>query len=90
MKTLLVCSNRVVIGGTMFENILKYQKLDLQLIRLEKKLNESTNKKVISEMVALVKELQGKTVKLENDAKIALKKIDELKMWTSQTKKLNP
>ena len=43
----------------MFENILKYQKLDLQLIRLEKKLNESTNKKVISEMVTLVKELQG-------------------------------
>ena len=62
----------------MFENILKYQKLDLQLIRLEKKLNESTNKKVISEMVTLVKELQGKTVKLENDAKVALKKIDEL------------
>ena len=39
----------------MFENILKYQKLDLQLIRLEKKLNESTNKKVISEIVSLVK-----------------------------------
>ena len=63
----------------MFENILKYQKLDLQLIRLEKKLNESTNKKVISEMVALVKEFQGKTVKLENDAKVALKRLEEAK-----------
>ena len=63
----------------MFENILKYQKLDLQLIRLEKKLNESAKKKVVTDMVSLVKELQGKTVKLENDAKIALAKLDNLK-----------
>lgn len=63
----------------MFENILKYQKLDLQLIKLEKKLEGSNNKKVINEMVTLIKELQAKTVKLENDAQALLKNIDDVK-----------
>ena len=57
----------------MFEDILKYQKKDLELIRLQRELETLPSKKVVSDMVALVKELQGTSVSLEKQAGVLKK-----------------
>lgn len=61
----------------MFEDILKHQKKDLELIRLQRELETLPSKKVVSDMVALVKELQGTSVSLEKQAGVLKKSYDD-------------
>ena len=47
------------------DKILQYQKKDFEIIKLERMLNESENKKITNQMVEKVKESQSKSLQLE-------------------------
>lgn len=51
------------------EKILEYQKQDLEVIKLERKLNKSEDKKIFQEMINVVKNAQNRSTKLDNEAK---------------------
>lgn len=51
------------------KDILEYQKLDMQLYRLERTVKSSEQRKTMSQMITLVKDAQAKSVELENKAK---------------------
>ena len=61
----------------MFEDILRYQKKDLELIKAQRELETLPSKKVVSDMVALVKELQGTSISLEKQAGVLIKSYDD-------------
>ena len=51
------------------DKILEYQKKDFEVVKLERILNESENKKITNDMVDKVKESQNKSLQLDKMAK---------------------
>ena len=71
----------------MLEEILEYQKKDGQLLKIEKEISESKAKKVVNQMVGIVKTAQQKLVTTEKNAAILIQKYNELtKAFDSQQK----
>ena len=62
----------------MLEEILEYQKKDGQLVKIEKEISESKAKKVVNQMVSIVKDAQQKIVLTEKNANSLIKSFDEL------------
>ena len=61
------------------KSILEYQKKDAELIKLERQLETSENKKVSGQMVSVVKEAQNQSTTLENQAKDIIASFEALK-----------
>jgi predicted nucleic acid-binding Zn-ribbon protein len=61
------------------ETILKYQELDTKLQQLEKKIESSSEKNVMNEMISYVKDAQNKSLKLEQKAKKMMEEYVALK-----------
>ena len=61
------------------KNILDYQKKDAELLKLERQLNASENKKIFTQMVSVVKETQNQSTNLENQAKEIVEGFNSLK-----------
>lgn len=61
------------------ENILKYQKLDEELYKVEQKLTNSPYKKKLNELTAVAKKSQTKSIELEAEAEKLLAEIADLK-----------
>lgn len=59
--------------------ILEYQKKDLEIIKLERILNESSNRKAINQILNIVKETQRVSVSLEKNAEEILVQYNNLK-----------
>lgn len=59
--------------------ILDYQKKDAEIIKLEKQLNFSEDKKVYTQMVAVVKDAQSKSAQLEQQAGELIENYKKLK-----------
>ena len=73
-----------------FDKILEYQKLDSELFKIERQLNEGANKKMVSELHSNMKNAQERSVKLEEKAKDLLAEIDKVKKQCKiQEEKLN-
>ena len=67
-------------GETMdLKSILEYQKKDAELIKLERQLETSENKKISNQMVSVVKEAQNQSTALENQAKEIIASFNSLK-----------
>ena len=62
----------------MFEDILNYQRKELDLRKLQRELDNLPSRKVVADMVALVKELQIKSINLEKEATELKKTYDNL------------
>lgn len=62
-----------------FNKIIEYQKKDEELIKIERDLNNNVNKKVFSEMIAVVKKAQEKSSHLENKAQALINEYNSLK-----------
>lgn len=63
----------------MIENLLKYQKLDGELYRVEQKLTNSEYKKKANELSAVAKKAQAKSAELEAEAGKLIAEIDDIK-----------
>ena len=61
------------------KEILEYQKLDMQLKKLEKQVNSSNEKNVMNQMINYVKTAQNKTLELEKSAKKLTEDYQSLK-----------
>lgn len=74
----------------MLEAILEYQKKDGELVKIEKEISESKAKKVVNQMVGIVKDAQQKIVSTEKNANVLIKNYEELsKSFLSQQKLAN-
>ena len=72
------------------EKILEYQKLDGELFKIEKRINENENKKRAEQLQESMKISQERSVRLEQNAKELLNKTDEItKQCKIQEDKLN-
>ena len=72
------------------ENILEYQKLDVELYKIEKQINENPNKKMAEQLHENMRVAQARSVKLEEKAKELLNEIDKVKKQCKiQEDKLN-
>lgn len=60
------------------EKLLEYQKKDFEIIKLERKINDSESKKVLNDMIAKVKESQNKSLQLEKVAGDLLAEYNKL------------
>ena len=71
----------------MLEEMLEYQKKDGQLVKIEKEISESKAKKVVNQMVGIVKDAQQKLMQTEKNATILIKNYDSLnKSFINQQK----
>ncbi|MDD2227459.1 MAG: hypothetical protein PHH71_02640 [Clostridia bacterium] len=61
------------------EEILNYQKKDFEIIKLERSLNESPNKKIINQIQNIVKDSQSTSAALETEAEEVLLQFNNLK-----------
>ena len=61
------------------ESLLKYQKLDEELYKVEQKLVNSPYKKKATELAGIAKKSQTKSTELENEAERLLAEIEDLK-----------
>ncbi len=61
------------------KTILEYQKKDAELIKLERQLNNNENKKIYTQMVAVVKDAQNRSNALEKQAGDLLQSYQNLK-----------
>lgn len=61
------------------ENIKKLQKLDGELIKLEREYNSSDEKQIMSKMSRYVKDAQNKSIELENTAKDIIRQYNNVK-----------
>lgn len=61
------------------ENLLKYQKLDEELFKVEQKLVNSPYRKKANELAFIAKKAQAKSTELENEAEKLINDIAELK-----------
>ncbi len=61
------------------EQILKYQELDGKLQQLERKINSSSEKSVMNQMIQYVKDAQNKSMELETQAKKMMEEYVSLK-----------
>ena len=67
--------------------MLEYQKKDGQLVKIEKEISESKAKKVVNQMVGIVKDAQQKLMQTEKNATALIKSYDELnKSFMNQQK----
>jgi predicted nucleic acid-binding Zn-ribbon protein len=71
----------------MYKEILKYQEADMEIYKIEKKIQNSDNKKTINSMVQKNKEIQELKESLETDAKNQLALMDEMQKLVSNEKK---
>ena len=62
----------------MLEAILEYQKKDGQLVKIENEISNSKAKKVVNQMVAVVKDGQQKIVSIEKNANNLIKSFQDL------------
>ena len=62
----------------MDKKILEYQKLDIKLQKINKELNNGSNKQETQELINQVKQWQNKILELEQDAKRLLSELDKL------------
>lgn len=60
-------------------SILEYQKKDAELIKLERQLDASENKKTFTQMVSVVKDAQNQSANLENQAREVVASFSSLK-----------
>lgn len=63
----------------MFENIIEYQKLDGKILTLKRNFETSQDKKMLNQVISLVKDSQAKLIELESRAKIALNEFEQNK-----------
>lgn len=63
----------------MFENIIEYQKLDGKILALKRNFESSNDKKMLNQVISLVKDSQAKLIELENKAKTALADFEQNK-----------
>lgn len=68
------------------ENLLKYQKLDEELYRVEQKLVNSPYKKKATELANIAKKSQTKSTELETEAEKLISEIEDLKQKFSINK----
>lgn len=61
------------------ENLLKYQKLDEELFKVEQKISNSQYRKKANELTAIAKKAQTKSAELEAEAEKLIADIDEIK-----------
>ena len=61
------------------ESILKYQKLDEEVYKVEQKLVNSVYRKKANELASIAKKSQAKSTELENEAERLLSEIEEIK-----------
>ncbi len=61
------------------ENLLKYQKLDEELFKVEQKLKNSPARKQAMELTAIAKKAQTRSAELENEAEKLIAEIADLK-----------
>lgn len=61
------------------KSILEYQKKDAELIKLERSLSSSENKKTFTQMIAVVKDAQNQSSALEAQAGAIIKSYESLK-----------
>lgn len=61
------------------ENLLKYQKLDEELFKVEQKLSNSPYKKKANELMGVAKKTQVKSAELETEANKLVNEINDLK-----------
>ena len=61
------------------ENLLKYQKLDEELFKVEQKLVNSPYRKKANELASIAKKAQSKSTELENEAEKLISDIADLK-----------
>lgn len=62
-----------------FSKVIDYQKKDLELIKLERSLNQSENKNIYLKMYNIVKQAQSKSLELENSANLLISEINSVK-----------
>ena len=60
------------------EKILAYQKLDNELLQLEKQINTSEDREVMNKMIAYVKDAQNRSLMLEDNAKNLLEDYKQI------------
>lgn len=60
-------------------SILEYQKKDAELLKLERQLEASENKKIFNQMVSVVKDAQNQSANLENQAREVVASFNSLK-----------
>ena len=63
----------------MIENLLKYQKLDSELYRVEQKLTNGEYKKKATELSTVAKKAQARSADLEMEAEKLIAEIDDIK-----------
>ena len=61
------------------ENLLKYQKLDEELFRIEQKISNSQYRKKANELTAVAKKTQAKSAELEAEAERLIAEIADIK-----------
>lgn len=69
------------------ESLLKYQKLDEELYKVEQKISNSPYRKKANELATIAKKSQAKSVELEAEAEKLLAEIDDLKRKFETNKK---
>lgn len=69
------------------ESLLKYQKLDEELYKVEQKISNSPYRKKANELATIAKRSQTKSVELEAEAEKLLAEIDDLKRKFETNKK---
>lgn len=69
------------------KDILEYQKLDFQVLKLEREKNSLKEKDVMNKMISYVKDAQNKSLILENDAKSLLDDYNSLKKQYNELSK---
>lgn len=62
-----------------FKKILDYQKKDAEIIKLERGLNSSENRKIFTQMISVVKDAQNQSTALENQAGEIISSFENLK-----------
>lgn len=68
------------------ENLLKYQKLDEELYKVEQKLTKSENRRKANELSAIAKKAQTRSVELESEASKTISELEEIKKKYDITK----
>lgn len=72
------------------KNLLEYQEKDFEIIKLERKLNESETKKILNDMIIKVKESQNKSLQLEKNANELILEYEKLeKTFQENSSKLD-
>jgi len=61
------------------ESVLKYQKLDEELYKVEQKLVNSSYRKKANELASVAKKAQARSIELENEAEKIIAEIDDIK-----------